>query len=50
MKLKSFYGNEIINTDDKRKIERLKEQGFTEIKEKTENKRVKKDGNKKETE
>lgn len=33
MKLISEYGNEICHTDDERKIERLKRQGFTEVKE-----------------
>lgn len=32
MKLVSFYGNEIVNTDDQRKIDRLLERGFKEVK------------------
>ncbi len=32
MKLISFYGNELVITDDKTKIERLKSQGFKEMK------------------
>lgn len=31
MKLISFYGNEIVITDDERKIERLKALGFKEV-------------------
>ncbi len=30
MRLVSKYGNEVVYTDDQRKIERLKEQGFKE--------------------
>ena len=30
MRLISKYGNEVVYTDDQRKIERLKEQGFKE--------------------
>ncbi len=30
MRLVSFYGNEVVITDDKRKIEWLKSQGFKE--------------------
>ena len=30
MRLVSQYGNEVVYTDDQRKIERLKEQGFKE--------------------
>lgn len=36
MKLKSFYGNEIVITDEKNKIARLKDLGFSEVKEKKE--------------
>ena len=32
MELISFYGNEIVKTSDVRKIERLKSQGFKEVK------------------
>ena len=50
MRLISKYKNEVVITDDKRKIERLKDLGFTEVKEqKTTNKKVGKDGNKEET-
>lgn len=58
MKLKNTYGNVIINTTNARKIARLKEQGYTEIKEKpikaeskekTVEKKVRKNENKKET-
>ena len=30
MRLVSFYGNEVVYTDDERKIKRLKEQGYKE--------------------
>ena len=49
MKLVSHYKNEMVETNDKRKIERLKDMGFTEIIKKTTNKKVGKDGNKEET-
>lgn len=49
LKLKSYYGNEIVITNDKRKIEKLKDSGYTEVKEKTETKRVKKNENKEKT-
>jgi len=48
MKLISRYKNEVVNTEDKRKIEYLKTLGFTEVK-KTTNKKVGKNGNKEET-
>ncbi len=32
MKLISYYGNEVVITNDVRKIERLKSQGFKEMK------------------
>lgn len=46
MKLISFYGNEIVITDDERKIERLKALSFKEIVDKQElpKKEVKKNG------
>ena len=46
MRLVSFYGNEIVITDDERKIERLKALSFKEIVDKQElpKKEVKKDG------
>lgn len=36
MRLISFYGNEIVITEDERKIERLKALGFKEIVDKQE--------------
>lgn len=50
MKLISQYGNEIISTEDKRKIDYLKNIGFTEFKKTTNKKAVDKNGSKKETE
>lgn len=46
MRLVSFYGNEIVITDDERKIERLKALSFKEIVDKQElpKKEVKKNG------